>query len=77
MRVLVSYEIPTYIGLDRKRDDEITEFAKSMGGKFVGSGSGFHERDLEFEFESSFQGEDFIKKCRVLGVIPDRIWKKI
>jgi hypothetical protein len=66
--VIVSYHITTHVGLDRDKDNEIQELAKSLGGKFVGSGSGFGHRDLEFEFTTHFQANDFIKKCRILGL---------
>jgi hypothetical protein len=66
--IIASYHVPTAIGLDRKRDDEVIELAKSMGGRFVGSGSGFGHRDLEFEFDDHAKGEDFIRICRGVGL---------
>ena len=68
MMIIVSYHLTTYIGLDRDKDDEIRELAKSMGGKSVGSGSGFGHRDLEFEFTDHEKGEDFIRICRGVGL---------
>ena len=68
MMIIVSYHLTTYIGLDRDKDDEIRKLAKSMGGKSVGSGSGFGHRDLEFEFIDHMNGEDFIKKCRSIDL---------
>ena len=66
--VIASYHLTAYFGLDRKKDDEIKELAISMGGKPVGSGSGFGHRDLEFEFTEHMKGEDFIRICRSVGL---------
>ena len=66
--VITSYHIPTHIGLDRDKDEQIIEMAKKLGGEFVGSGSGFGHRDLEFKFTTHFQANDFIKKCRFIDL---------
>jgi len=66
--VIASYHVPTHVGLDKDKDDQIIEMAKNLGGKFVGCGSGFGHRDLEFEFVTHFQANDFMKKCRFMDL---------
>lgn len=66
--VIASYHLTTYIGLDKEKDNEIRELGKNMGGKSVGSGSGFFKRDLEFEFTNPEKAEDFIRICRGVGL---------
>lgn len=68
MIIIASYHLTAEFGLDKEKDNEIRELAKSMGGKSVGSGSGFGHRDLEFEFDDHMKGEDFIRICRGVGV---------
>ena len=68
MMIIASYRVTTYIGLDEKRDDEIRELGKNMGGKSIGSGSGFFKRDLEFEFTNPEKAEDFMRECKILGL---------
>jgi hypothetical protein len=68
MMIIASYHLTTYIGIDDVKDNEIREIAKSFGGKFVGSGSGYFHRDLEFKFDDYVNSENFMSECRILGL---------
>ena len=68
MMIIISYRVPGSFGSDREKDHKIIELAKSLEGKFVGSGSGCGRRDLEFEFVDLIKAEEFMQRCRQLGL---------
>jgi hypothetical protein len=55
-----------YDGYDPARDAKIETAAKSIGGKLVGSGYGFGQRDIQFHFPTSEAADKAKKKFKAM-----------
>jgi hypothetical protein len=66
-RVIVTYKVNGLFGLDESKDEKLEQLATKLGGHEVGGGSGFGERDLEYEFDTHLQANDFVKRCEQDG----------
>jgi len=53
-------------GISREQDARIRRVAKKYGGKFNGSGAGFGERDMDFDFPSEPKARSFMKELKRL-----------
>jgi hypothetical protein len=70
--VIASCNINNFYDI-KETDKKISEIAKPFDGKNVGAGMGFGKRDVEFEFDTHFQAERFMNKCRELNIEAYRI----
>lgn len=63
--VIVSYNLSEKISI-REMDEKISSLAKKCKGKEEGSGAGFGERDISFDFASKANVTKFIESLKTL-----------
>jgi hypothetical protein len=64
--VNVAYSVPGQFGTNPKLDKQLRTIAATFKGESLGSGSGFGQRDTDFEFPTKTKATAFVKEVTVL-----------